>query len=339
MMARKWLAAAIVVAAAVGVGSAMATASTSRAPVGVRQAFAAHRFVSAPPREVARVRSPHGYFVFWASPASGGGWCEGLQRPHGRFTRMSVGCVWPKSWMRRRIDLTANYPTFLYFGRVPQHSAQTLRLALGDGRSLSVSMRNRFFLFLIPDRVLAHTAPRALVAEDSQSKVVAREAIPSFPSFNSGGITRPPGGAALRQKREIVTRATAVGRASIWVAPDRVSPAHCIWLRIGRAVYGGSSWRDQPPPRGLSEVVPLVLQIKGRALPLLWGHVGANVARLGITFQDGSRTSLSHPDGVFLYPVPRSRWSKSHRPAFLVGRDKQGRVVGKRLLYEYTLAP
>jgi hypothetical protein len=43
----------------------------------------------------------------------------------------------------------------------------------------------------------------------------------------------------------------------------------------------------------------------------------------------------SSPDEL----VPQSRRNKGHSPAFLVGRDKQGRLLGKRLLYEYTLAP
>jgi hypothetical protein len=108
-------------------------------------------------------------------------------------------------------------------------------------------MRNRYFLLLIPDRVLAHAVPRALVAYDAGGGRVAREVVPAglaaLDSF--GGIRKPPGGAVLGQKREAVVRPTAVGRASIWVAPDRVSGAHCSWLQINRAVYGGSCLRDQ----------------------------------------------------------------------------------------------
>lgn len=341
MTARKWLAAAAVAATAAGVGSAMALASPSEAPLPVRQAFAGHRFVSAPPRQVGRVRSPHGSLVLWAAPASGGGWCEGLQQPRVRFNRRSVSCAWPQSSMGHWIDLTTHGPNpFYFYGRVQQKSAQTLRLRLSDGRSLSVVMSNRFFVFLIPDRVLAYTVPHALDAYDAKGRRVARAAIPSFvPLTGFGGIRRPPGGAALRQRRELVSRASAVGRASIWVAPDRVSPAHCYWLVIGGAVWGGSCLRNHTLRRGLPEVVPLVLPIKGRSLPLLWGRAGANVARLSIIFQDGSHRNLSVRDGIFLYPVPQSRWSKGHRPAFLVARDKHNRIVGKRLLYEYTLAP
>jgi hypothetical protein len=342
MAALRWLAGATVVAVAVGVGSVMASASPSEASSAVRQAFAAHRFVSGSPHEVGRVRGSHGFLVLWASPASGGGWCQGLQRPRGRFTRMSVSCIWPRSSLRHRIDLTTSWPNpFLFYGRVPQKSAQTLRLRLTSGRSVSVAMRNGFFLFRIPDSVLAHALPRALIAYDARGRLVARAATPSgFAALNSfGGIRRPPGGAALKQKRQLVSAATAVGPASIWVAPDKVSPAHCSWLEIRRAVYGGSCLRNHTLRRGLPEVVPLVLPIDGRSVPLLWGHSGINIARLSIIFQDGSRTNLSHRDGVFLYPVPRSRWSKGHRPAFLVAHDQSGRIISKRLLYEYTLAP
>jgi hypothetical protein len=74
-------------------------------------------------------------------------------------------------------------------------------------------------------------------------------------------------------------------------------------------------------------------------LTVLWGQAGGDVDRLEVLFQDRSRRSLSQASGVFLYPVPAERWRSGHRPAFLVARDRQGRVLGKRLLYEYTLAP
>jgi hypothetical protein len=140
----------------------------------------------------------------------------------------------------------------------------------------------------------------------------------------------------LSKKREVLMRRTSVGSASIWRAPDRVSAGHCSWLEIRGKVSGGSCYRDQPPGRGLSEVVPLVLPFKPRAFPLLWGRVGVNVAELSVVFQDGNHMSLPHPGGFFLYPVPKSQWRKGHRPAFLVARDEHGRVVGRKPLYQHT---
>lgn len=160
---------------------------------------------------------------------------------------------------------------------------------------------------------------------------------PSLVAFRGfGGIRRPPGGAALKEKRKVVTRATGVGPASIWRAPDRVSPAQCQWLLISGAVWGGSCLRNDTLRSGLPEVVPLVLPIRGRSLPLLWGIAGANVARLNVIFQDGTHRNLPARDDIFLYPVPRSRWNKGHRPAFLIARDRQNRVVSKRPLFRRT---
>jgi hypothetical protein len=62
-------------------------------------------------------------------------------------------------------------------------------------------------------------------------------------------------------------------------------------------------------------------------------------ARLDLVYQDGCRLRLAHRGGVFLYPIPKSQWTPGHRPAFLVARDDRGRLLGKQLLYEYTLAP
>jgi hypothetical protein len=314
----------------------------SEAPAAVQRAFAARRYSAAPPREAGRVHSPRGPSVLWASPAYGGGWCEALQQPRLRFNRLSVSCIWPKSWMRRRIGLTGYMPR-LFFGRVPQRSAHSLRLNLSDGRSLPVSMRDGFFLLRVPDQVLAHTAPRALVAVDQRGLRVAREPIGPlggvFPPAVFGGIQRPPGGAALAHKRQLVARNTAGVRASIWAAPSFAAPARCTWLQVGRAVFGGGCRRYEPPRRGLSEVVPLRIRVKGQMLTLLWGQVGRDVRRLNVLFQDGGERGLPHADGVFLYPVPRSHWNAGHRPAFLVARNGNGRILGKRLLFEYTLAP
>jgi hypothetical protein len=70
--------------------------------------------------------------------------------------------------------------------------------------------------------------------------------------------------------------------------------------------------------------------VNGHVLPLVWGRVGGNVVGLNIVFEDGRHASLPHFEGMFLYPVPRSRWSKGHRPAYVIARDRHGHVLDKR---------
>jgi hypothetical protein len=318
------------------------TLPPSTAPRAVRQAFAARRYSAAPPREAGRVRGPRGPVVLWASPAYGGGWCEGLQQPRLEFNRMSVSCIWPNAWLRRRIVLTGYLPRS-FSGRVPQRSASSLRVRLTGGQSLTEPIRNGFFLFTVPDSVLAHAGPQALVAQDRQGRLVAREpmSMPFGPleALHFGGIRRPPGGADLSRKHRLVVHGSVAGPASIWTAPSSLRSARCTWLEVDRGIYGGGCRRQGPPASGLAQVVPLRFRVNGRALALLWGQAGLDVTGLEVLFQDGTRTSLPRSRGVFLYPVPAARWKVGHRPAFLVAHGRNGGVVAKRLLYEYTLAP
>lgn len=153
-----------------------------------------------------------------------------------------------------------------------------------------------------------------------------------FVSGGFGGIRKPPGGAALRHKHRLLLQGTAVGPAAIWVAPDWAVRGNCAWLTIRRAVYGGECRRAEPPRHGLSEVVPLRLQISGHSLPLLWGHVGSDVASVHVRFQDGTTTRLPVSDGVFFHVFPGRRWLAGHRPSLLVARDSDGFAFRKRLI-------
>jgi hypothetical protein len=85
-------------------------------------------------------------------------------------------------------------------------------------------------------------------------------------------------------------------------------------------------------------VAPLRIPIGSHVLNVLWGEAGSNWAKLSVRFQDASERRLPIKNGVFLYPVPASRWRVGHRPAFVIARDENGRVLRRRLLYEYTLA-
>jgi hypothetical protein len=156
------------------------------------------------------------------------------------------------------------------------------------------------------------------------------------PFVASRGATRSaPGGAVARKKREVIARATPVGRVSIWVAPDRVSRgSRCSWLQIGRTMYGWSCYH-LASRRGLPESVSPVFPVKrSGSLPLIWGRANGNVGRLTLVFRDGTRVRVPVRDGVFLYAaaVPSSSWHRGHQPASLVATDTHGRVIDKRLL-------
>lgn len=150
-----------------------------------------------------------------------------------------------------------------------------------------------------------------------------------------GGIRKPPGGAELRKKHRLLLQRTVVGPAAIWVAPDWAVRGNCAWLTIKRAVYGGECRRSEPPRRGLSEVVPLHLQVNGRFLTLLWGHVGPDVSSLEVQFGDGTSARLPLTAGVFFRVFPRQRWLVGHRPVWLVARENDGHTLRERLISKF----
>jgi hypothetical protein len=167
--------------------------------------------------------------------------------------------------------------------------------------------------------------------DSAVGQLVSRTVTRTAYFVSGGGITKPPGGATLRHKHKLVAQPTVIGPAAIWVAPDWAVRGTCAWLTIGRTVHGGEC-RRSPPPRGLWEVVPLHLQINRQSLTLLWGHAGRDVADLRVRFQDGTATRLPLTDGVFFHVFPKQRWAVGHRPAWLVARDTDGRVVRVRLI-------
>lgn len=197
--------------------------------------------------------------------------------------------------------------------------ALALFLALGTGGSGSSKGQSR-------------GAGRSSGASGSSAGQLASLTVQGPVYFVSGGgIRKPPGGAELRHKHRLIAQRTSVGPAAIWVAPDWAVRGTCAWLMIGRAVYGGEC-RRFPTPRGLWEVVPLRLPIRGHFVTLLWGHAGRDVANLKVKFQDGAATRLPVTDGVFFHVLPKQRWVVGHRPAALVARGTDGRVVRVRLI-------
>lgn len=239
-------------------------------------------------------------------------------------------------WRRKRIGLGLLQHVY---AESPTPGA---RLTKGSTVTLYVEIPAKHFHCAGPNNT---SCPTTYFYKALSSGSTPTAAIPAYsPSFvpshrrffGFGGITRPPGGAQLKNKHQLLVQPTAVGSAAIWTAPDWAVRGTCAWLTIRHAVYGGECRRSQPPRHGLSEVVPVSLLIKGQHVNLLWGQVGADVANLNLHFQDGRVTGLPLTDGFFFYLVPRRRWLVGHRPTRLIAHDQSGRTVRARL--EFSLS-
>jgi hypothetical protein len=299
-------------------------------PAPVRIAFAKRRFAKQP-RKAFQIPK----LTLWVSAARGGGWCEGLQRSAVRFDRRQVSCRWAD---QRYGPIAATWSIQLFWGRASMSAVKTLKLEFKDGRALTIPLKDGFFLFRVPDEVLAQGGPSALVAYNGKGAEIGRQEV-GFrlsPSIAFAGIQRPPGGARLARKRRAIARPTAAGRAVIWTAPSGLRPAQCYWLTLERAVYGGGCRHNVPAPRSLWEVVPLRFNAHGRTVEILWGQVGDDVASLRLRFQDGKQEQLAIEHGFYLYPVPPGHYAVGRRPAFLIASAANGRTLSKHLLVEYT---
>ena len=305
-------------------------------PENVRNIFALHRF-ALEPRKVAEIPSGPGKLVLWASPARGGGWCSGLQRPRGGPWGLHVQCQWPKP--RFGPFAPSIEDSSLYWGRTTVKRAKELRITLDNGRALPVPLRDGFFLYRIPNAVLVRAAPRALVAYDRSGTELGRMNV-AFepPRFQPGTmLPRPPGAAILVRKREIVSRSSRVGKVSLWEAPSWAGPGRCWWMQVRRAVAGGGCKRLEPRPRSLWEVVPAQLAVGKTKLDVLWGQAGPDVRELSVRFQDGRELALPIVHGFFLYPVPPEQMAQGHRPAFVIARGQDGGVIRKKTLLAFTI--
>jgi hypothetical protein len=312
---------------------------TTPVPARIRGVFDLHRF-ALEAHKVADLPSGKGRLVFWASPARGGGWCSGLQRPTPGPWNLSVHCQWPKP-QYGPASFTSEGPS-LYYGRVTVKSARELRIILDDGQALKVPLRDGFFLYRIPVEVLVQAAPKALVVYDAGGRELGRQRL-DYPAmrFEPGvmGLQHPPGGAILARKHELLRRASRAGLISIWQAPSWAGRrSRCWWMQIRRIVVGGECQRIEREPRSLGRVGQGLFTVRRTPLDVLWGRAGRDVAGLVLRFQDGGERKLSPTHGFFLYPIARENMVQGRRPAYLIAHGRDGRPIAKRVLLTFTLA-
>jgi hypothetical protein len=65
---------------------------------------------------------------------------------------------------------------------------------------------------------------------------------------------------------------------------------------------------------------------------VLLGQVGSDIARADVRFSDGSSAPMTVRDRVLFYYVPREHFRAGVRPAEVVARDSNGRIVARKRL-------
>jgi len=212
-----------------------------------------------------------------------------------------------------------------------------LQLLFRDGGRLSVSTKDGFFLFRVPDQRLVRTPPTALVVVRGRSEI-ARERFLDVFGMQLLTPGRRPAGAIMTRARRVIVRRTRQGPAAIFLAPSKFRRAHCWWLHVARGSYGSSCVRDSKSTSSIWSVKPLRLSVRGHEVDVVWGRIGSDYPRLGLRFQDGRRRQLARTGSYYLYVVSGRDRARGHRPASVVARDASGRIVKKELLLTFTWA-
>ena len=215
-----------------------------------------------------------------------------------------------------------------------------LMLRFADGSSVHVPTTDGFYLYRVAERRLIKSEPRALLLRE-HGRVIGRLRLSSLYGgpLVAGSTSHRPAGADAARARRVLAATTRAGRAAIFTAPSKLAPATCWWLWIRRATYGSGCVADDRDTTSLWSVAPIRVRVRGKELWLLWGRAGSDFVSLALRYQDGRRVPLARKHGYFLHVVRGPERVRGHRPALLVGRGANGRVLRRQLLLPFTWAP
>lgn len=307
------------------------------APPVVRRAFAAHRWAG-PPRAAARLATSRGRAVLWVAPLRGRGWCEGLQLPRTRFTGRTITCRW---WRGSNGPFGGGFVgPALFEGRAAVTNGRELRLRFGDGSSVRIPTRDGFYLYRVAQKRLIRAEPRVLLLRE-RHRVIGRLRLssPYGGPLVTGSALHRPGGIDTARARRVLAATTRAGRVAIFSAPSKLAPATCWWLWIRRGTYGSGCVGNHRDTTSLWSVAPLRARVHGNEIWLLWGRAGSDFAPLELRYQDGRRVPLARKHGYLLHVVRGPERVRGHRPALLIGRGANGRVLRRQLLLPFAWAP
>jgi hypothetical protein len=152
-----------------------------------------------------------------------------------------------------------------------------------------------------------------------------------------GAIEFNPAQARLRAAVTVPT-----GDVLLWTAPSKQDTASLVWGFQAQVVSDGTKGIHAAEVRDLGagccgDTTAALNDWGGQALSQqagkeLWleaGHVGAQVVRVAVKFQDGSTENAQLQDGFFLSTINATHFRTGHRPVGLVAYDHSGAIVGQ----------
>jgi hypothetical protein len=224
-----------------------------------------------------------------------------------------------------------------------QARGDRLTLSFKDGATTDVPfvwvttpINAGFYAYRIPN-AHRHVATRAvsLALYDKDGKLLAREPIIGPQAFPGGAMHRVKGYPPLQVPTEAIwakrtqlfdERTSDGARLGLWIAPRR-GGGTCMWTNNSFGCHPAGS-------TGGGNVGPLVtlgFMNGGKHIYMCCG-VGGGIVRVDALFQDGDRVELTPKRGYLLWPIAPAHWRLGHRVVSLVGYNRAGQVVARRVL-------
>ena len=234
-----------------------------------------------------------------------------------------------------------------FAGRATPPTATALRVVYRDGATDYVPLTHGWFLYEVPQahERRGHEPVRFDVLDD-HDHVLGRALDPFrlhlpavHPVTPTAASTRVVASAPLHWRRARVVLET--GRTP--------RGGRCLRLRNTRDRIQTGHWQcDTPPDPRFPRPARRLLARPGHGIGwnlgrrvwpgqpgyvYAYGWAAPPTTRIELRFQDSTVQPLPLHDELFLYVVPADRFRLGHRPSYLVGRDRSGRVLYRRFLY------
>ena len=288
-------------------------------------------------RAAAVLDASTGPVYLWIAPTETGGSCHflhvvGTEQPDGR-PNLSGGCGrfrTPLDSMLRGTRLRSGSWLVLVYGRVERPVARVEVAVEGGPRLVPPVAAGGYFLAEIPGVGDSRVPTLEVIGLAADGRVVARERR----GRPEGLPTRPVDPAGETPVLEILTRRT---RKPIRLYAFERDGERCTVLETPGGTGSGCGQAARRP-REIA-VFPNQIGSAPKGMLLLWGDVGADVARLELRFEDGRVERLPLVRGWTLYQVAPADFAAGRRPVEVVGRDAAGEVVGRNGLGPWRAGP